>query len=587
MDDAQRTALAACNLCEAICGLELTIEDRPAGPKVVSIRGNPDDPLSRGHICPKGVALADVYEDPDRLRRPVKQRRRRLGRDLLGRGARPDRRRARATRSTSTAATPSASTSATPTPTRSAPRPTASAMIKSFRTRNKFSASSVDQIPHQFVAWQLFGHQLMIPIADIDRTSYFLVFGANPMASNGSLMTVPDFPNRLRELKKRGGRMVVFDPRRTETAKVADEHHFVRPGTDAVVLLAMVHVLLRGGADRLRRRTSAGSSRCGSPSPTSPRSTPTQASGVPADVIRRITREFAAADGAAAYGRIGLSTQGFGSICQWAIQCLNILTGNFDREGGVLFPEPAIDIVGKAIVGRGHHDVWRSRVRGARSSVASCRSARCARRSRRPARARSTPMLTVAGNPVLSTPDGKRLGEAFDGLDFMAAVDIYLNETTRHADVVLPPTTALERDQYDLVFHALAVRNTARFTPAVFDKPEGAHARLGDLPRDRAAHAARLDKKKPLRQALARAGPAEPEPDGPWSTGLLLTGRRTTMRALRANPAGVDLGPLRPTMPARLQTRDKLIHLAPDQVIADLPRLRDERSPTPAATSCC
>ena len=262
-------------------------------------------------------------------------------------------------------------------------------MIKTFRTRNKFSASSVDQIPHQFVAWQLFGHQLMIPIADIDRTSYFLVFGANPMASNGSLMTVPDFPNRLRELKKRGGRMVVFDPRRTETAKVADEHHFVRPATDAVVLLAMLHVLFEEGLTTPPSYVRGTESVRLAVADFTPEYA-AEASGVPADVIRRITREFAAADGAAAYGRLGLSTQGFGSICQWAIQCLNILTGNFDREGGVLFPEPAIDIVGKAIVGRGHHDVWRSRVRQARSSAASCPSARCARRSRRPARGRST-----------------------------------------------------------------------------------------------------------------------------------------------------------------------------------------------------
>ena len=238
----QRTALAACNLCEAICGLELTIEDRPEGPKVVSIRGNADDPLSRGHICPKGVALADVYDDPDRLRRPVKkvgddwveiswdealdltadglaQAVNEHGRDALG----------------VYFGNPNAHSLGSQTH--------GVGMLKSLRTRNKFSATSVDQLPHQFVAWQLYGHQLMIPIADIDRTSYFLVFGANPMASNGSLMTVPDFPNRLRELKKRGGRMVVFDPRRTETAKVADEHHFVRPATDAAVLLSMVHVL--------------------------------------------------------------------------------------------------------------------------------------------------------------------------------------------------------------------------------------------------------------------------------------------------------------------------------------------------------
>ncbi len=496
----ERTALAACNLCEAICGLELTIEDRPEGPKVTSIRGNEADPLSRGHICPKGVALADVWEDPDRLRKPIK----RVGDDwvevswdealdLTADGL------ARAINEHGRDAlgiylgNPNAHSLGAQTH--------GVGMIKTFRTRNKFSASSVDQIPHQFVAWQLFGHQLMIPIADLDRTSYFLVFGANPMASNGSLMTVPDFPNRRRELANRGGRMVVFDPRRTETAKVADEHHFVRPGTDAVVLLAMVHELFEEGlTDPPPYVRELESVRLAVRDFTPEYAE--RASGVPADVIRRITREFAEADGAAAYGRMGLSTQGFGSVCQWAIHCLNILTGNFDREGGVLFPEPAIDIVGKAIVGRGHHDVWRSRVRGIPEFGGELPVSTLREEIETPGEGQIRAVLTVAGNPVLSTPDGKRLGDAFDGLDFMAAVDIYLNETTRHADVILPPTTALERDQYDLVFHALAVRNTARFTPAVFDKPEGALEDWEIFREIALRAAARLDKKKPLKKAL-------------------------------------------------------------------------------------
>ena len=566
-----RQVLAACNLCEAICGLELTIEDRPEGPKVTSIRGNENDPLSRGHICPKGVALADVYEDPDRLRRPVK----RVGEewveipwdealDLTADGL------AAAINQHGRNAlgvylgNPNAHSLGAQTH--------GVTMIKTFKTRNKFSASSVDQVPHQFVAWQLFGHQLLIPIADIDRTSYFLVFGANPMASNGSLMTVPDFPNRLRDLKKRGGRMVVFDPRRTETAKVADEHHFVRPASDAVVLLAMLHVLFEEdltdppeyvqGIESVRLAVADYTPEYAA-----------EASGVPADEIRRITREFAAADGAAAYGRIGLSTQGFGSICQWAIQCLNILTGNFDREGGVLFPEPAVDIVGKAIIGRGHHDVWRSRVRDIPEFAGELPVSTMREEIETPGEGQIRAMLTVAGNPVLSTPDGAGLGNALAGLDFMAAVDIYLNETTRHAHVVLPPTTALEREQYDLVFHTLAVRNTARFTPPVFDKPEDS-MHDWEIFREIALRVtARLEKKKSMAKALSERASLTVSPTTIVST-LLLTGRRTTMRALKSHPEGVDLGPLKPTMPARLQTKDKLIHLAPDLVVADLKRLR-------------
>ncbi len=571
----QRQVLAACNLCEAICGLELTIEDRPEGPKVTSVRGNPDDPLSRGHICPKGVALADIHEDPDRLRRPVK----RVGDgpearweeiswdealDLTAEGI------ARTINEHGRNAL--AVYLGNPNVHSLGAQTHGVQMIKSFKTRNKFSATSVDQLPHQFVAWQLYGHQLLIPIADIDRTSYFLVFGANPMASNGSLMTVPDFPNRLRELKKRGGRMVVFDPRRTETAKVADEHHFVRPATDAVVLLAMVHVLLGEGlADPPAYVRGIESVRLAVADITPEYAA--EASGVPAEEIRRITREFAAADGAAAYGRIGLSTQGFGSLCQWALNLLNILSGNFDREGGMLFPEPAVDIVGKAIVGRGHYDVWRSRVRGLPEFGGEIPVSTLREEIETPGEGQVRAALIVAGNPVLSTPDGPRLAGALDGLDFMAAVDIYLNETTRHADVVLPPTTALEREQYDLVFHTLAVRNTARFTPPVFEKPEGAMHDWEIFREIALRTASRLTKKKTMAKALTERVALNLSPTAIVST-LLLTGRRTTMRALKANPAGVDLGPLKPTMPERLQTRDKLIHLAPDLVVADLARLR-------------
>jgi anaerobic selenocysteine-containing dehydrogenase len=570
-----RQVLAACNLCEAICGLVLTVEDRPGGPHVTSIRGNEDDPLSRGHICPKGVALADVYEDPDRLRRPV----RRVGEganaqwveiswdEALDRTA--DGIAAAVNRGGRDAlgvylGNPNAHSLGAKTH--------GVQMIKTFKTHNKFSASSVDQVPHQFVAWQLFGHQLLIPIADMDRTSYFLVFGANPMASNGSLMTVPDFPQRLRELRRRGGRMVVLDPRRTETAKVADEHHFVRPATDAVVLLAMLHVLFEeeltdppayvAGIESVRLAVADFTPEYAA-----------QASGVPAGVIRRIARELAAADGAAAYGRIGLSTQGFGSICQWAIQCLNILTGNFDREGGVLFTEPAVDIVGKAIVGRGHHDAWRSRVRGVPEFAGELPVSVLREEIETPGEGQIRAVLTIAGNPVLSTPDGRHLGEALAGLDFMAAVDIYLNETTRHADVVLPPTTALEREQYDLVFHTLAVRNTARFTPPVFEKPKDA-MHDWEIFREIALRTnARLDRKKPMAKLLTERVSLSVSPSALVTT-LLLTGRRTTMRALRSHPEGVDLGPLRPTMPGRLQTKDKLIHLAPDLILADLGRLR-------------
>ncbi len=569
------TTLAACNLCEAICGLELTLEPGPDGPRVASVRGNTEDPLSRGHICPKGVALADVYDDPDRLRAPVRR---------VGEGADAqwveiswDEALDRTAQGLADAVNRHGRDAVgiylgNPNAHSLGAQTHGTRMIKTFRTRNKFSASSVDQIPHQLVAWQLFGHQLMIPIPDIDRTSYFLVMGGNPMASNGSLMTVPDFPGRLRALRKRGGRMVVLDPRRTETAKAADEHHFVRPGTDAAVLLAMLHVLFEEGLTDPPPYVRGTESVRLAVADFTPE-VAAEHSGLPAEVIRRIARELAGAESAAAYGRVGLSTQDFGTVCQWALSCLNILTGNFDREGGVLFTEPAVDIVGRQIVGRGHYDVWRSRVRGAPEFSGELPVSTLREEIETPGEGQVRAVLTVAGNPVLSTPDGRGLGRALAGLDFMAAVDIYLNETTRHADVVLPPTTALERDQYDLVFHALAVRNTARFTPPVLDKPEGAMDDWEIFREIALRTTALLDQQPPRAKALRNRALLSMKPSTIVSA-LLLTGRRTTMRALRAHPEGVDLGPLRPTMPGRLQTKDKLIHLAPDLVVRDLGRLR-------------
>ena len=341
-------SIGVCNLCEAICGLELTIEGRD----VVGVRGNPDDPLSRGHVCPKGVAIADVYADPDRLRRPV----RRVGEgtdarwqeigwdeafDLVADNL------ARVINEHGDDAlgvylgNPNAHSLGSMTH--------GTAMFKSFRTKNRYSATSVDQLPHQLVAHLVFGHQLFLPIPDIDRTSWFLVVGGNPMASNGSLMTVPDFPQRLRDLRARGGRMVVLDPRRTETAKVADEHHFVRPGTDAWVLLAMLHVLTAEASPDDLPTVASYVDGLDTVVELVAEFTPERAeavSGLPAAEVRRLARELAAADSGVVYSRIGVSAGPWGTVCQWAVTCLNVLTGNLDRPGGAMFTTPAIDAVG-------------------------------------------------------------------------------------------------------------------------------------------------------------------------------------------------------------------------------------------------
>ena len=567
--------IGVCNLCEAICGLRLTVRAEPR--EVVAVRGNDADPHSRGHICPKGVAIGDVFSDPDRLKRPV----RRVGSPEEGRWEEigwdeaydlvADNL-AKAINSRGPDAigvylgNPNAHSLGSMTH--------GVGMIKALRTKNTFSATSVDQLPHQLVGHWMFGHQLLLPIPDLDRTQLFLVFGGNPMASNGSIMTVPDFPNRLRALHKRGGRMVVFDPRRTETAKVADEHHFVRPGSDAFVLLAMLQVIFAEGMaqppdylDNLSTLEAAVAD-----------FTPELAerhSHVPADDIRRLAREFATTPEAVVYGRIGLSAGEFGTICQWAINCLNIVGAKLDRVGGAMFTRPAIDVVGKGLIGRGHYDKWRSRVRQAPEALGELPVSVLREEIETPGDGQIRTLLTMAGNPVLSTPDGAGLDQALRDLDFMASIDIYVNETTRHADVILPPTTALERDHYDLVFHALAVRDTARFTQAVFAK-EADQRHDWQIYREIALRTIkRLDRKPALKARAISTARLSISPTRMLTVLLRQTGSGITLKKLRSRPQGIDLGPLRPdAMPARLQTKNKRIDLAPPVVIADLDRLR-------------
>jgi anaerobic selenocysteine-containing dehydrogenase len=582
------TRIGVCNLCEAICGLRLTVEETDAGPRVTGIRGNPDDPLSRGHICPKGVALADVYDDPDRLRRPVRRipspegdgaadRWEEIGWDeALDQVAD-----ALAGTINSQGRDAVAVYLGNPNVHSLGSMTHGTALVKALGTRNRYSATSVDQLPHQLLAHLMFGHQLMLPVPDIDRTSYFLVFGANPLASHGSLMTVPDFAQRLRDLKARGGQMVVVDPRRTETAKVANEHVFVRPGSDAHVLLAMLQVLFDEGLATTPAYADGVEAVRAVVAPFTPELAEL-ASGVPADTIRRITREFSAADSAVAYGRVGVSTHPFGSVCVWALTLLNVLTGNLDREGGAMFTSPAIDLVGSGLIGRGHVGKWHSRVRalpevGGELPVAALRE-----EIETAGEGQIRALLTIAGNPVLSTPDGAALDAALPGLEFRAAIDLYLNETTRHADVILPPTTLLERDHYDLVFQTLAVRNTARFTPAVL--PKDADARHDwEIYRELALRiTARLDRKPTLRRRLAMNARLRLSPTRTIAL-LLRRGRSgVTLKRLLDTPQGVDLGPLRAgLLPEALQTRDRRLRLAPDLVLADLRRLAQAPSAAP------
>jgi anaerobic selenocysteine-containing dehydrogenase len=457
----------SCNLCEAICGVLVTVDDG----RVTDVRGDESDPLSRGHLCPKAVALRDLQDDPDRLSRPV--RRTADGWQEL---TWPEAHELVASKLAAVRATHGRNAigvyAGNPNVHSLGAMTHLPTFLRLLGTRNRFSATSVDQLPHMLAAHLLYGHQLLVPVADIDATSYLLMLGANPLASNGSMMTAPGFGRRIRDVRARGGRVILIDPRRTETAAVVDEHHFIRPGTDAALLLALIHQVIADGAARPAPYVDGlDTVRTMVADWTPERAAPV--TGIEAEVIRRIARDFCAAGAAACYGRVGVSTQQFGTVCQWAIQVLNIITGNLDRPGGTLIPRPAVDVLRST--GRGHLGRWTSRVRGLPEFGGELPASAMAEEIRTPGPGQIRAMITVAGNPVLSTPDGRRLDEALGTLDFMVAVDPYVNETTRHADVILPPTPLLQRDHYDLVFHQLAVRNTARWNEAVLPRPE--HAR--------------------------------------------------------------------------------------------------------------
>ncbi|AKU18324.1 molybdopterin-dependent oxidoreductase [Luteipulveratus mongoliensis] len=556
-----------CPLCEASCGLEVQVE----GLQIASIKGHQDDPLSRGHICPKAIALQDIQADPDRLRKPV----RRVGdtweeiswKDAIDLVAR------RIVETQQEHGRDAVGVYLGNPNVHSLGALTHGIQLhRLIRSKNSFSATSIDQLPLQLMCHLLYGHQLMVPIPDIDRTDYFLVFGGNPMASNGSLMTVPDFPGRIRELKARDGKMIVFDPRRTETARVAGEHHFIRPGTDVYVLLAMVHTLFEEDLTRPPAYVDHIAEVRAAVEPFTPELA-ARASGVPADEIVRIAREFAASPRAAAYGRMGTCTQRHGTVTQWAIHLLNILTGNFDREGGVMFTQPAVDVVGKGLISRGHFDKWRSRVRGLPEFGGELPVAAMAEEMLTPGKGQIKAFLTVAGNPVSSTPDGQGLAEALMSLDFMVSIDFYINETTRFADVILPPSGPLERDHYDLVFNALAVRNTARYTKPLFPQQPGTKQDW-EISRDLALRILRLRGKpasvkhaaKVAQQAARFAIPPRRQLD------MLLRSSKLGLSTakLARTPGGADLGPLRPGLPGRLQTRDKRIDLAPVVVLDEV-----------------
>ena len=561
----------ACHLCEAICGIVIETE----GDRIVSIRGDKADPLSRGHICPKAVALQDLHADPDRIRRPMRRVGERWeeiswaealdetasrikavqeahGRDAVG------------------------LYQGNPTVHNYGLILFAAHFARALRTKSKFSATSVDQLPHQFTSMLMYGHQLLMPVPDLDRSRFLIILGANPAASNGSIMTAPDIRKRIKGIRERGGRVVLIDPRRTETAGLCDEHHFIRPGTDALLLAGMLNVLFAEALvspGHLADMLSGVEAVRDGVAPFAPERV-AAITGISAQTIRDLAAQLAAAEGGAIYGRLGASTQDFGATSQWLAACLNVLTGNLDRPGGMMFTTPAVDVI-KGIGGinrPGRFDRWRSRVRGLPEFDGELPSAVLAEEILTPGEGQLRALVTSAGNPVLSTPNGGQLDRALKQLDFMVSVDFFINETTRHAHIILPPTSPLERDHYDVVFNLLAIRNTAKYSPPLFaPAPDTMHdwqimlaleKRLKPDIRSRAGQAARglLSPSGILDYAL-RTGPY-----GSWFGGMSLS-------TLKDSPHGIDLGPLQPVLPERLFTEDQRIHLAPEKLVADLPRL--------------
>lgn len=461
--------LRICPFCESTCGLRITLQ----GDRVERVEGNPEDLFSRGYLCPKGANIANASDDPDRLTTPLVRRggqfepatwddafarirqgigeiRSQYGKDAVG----------------VYVGNPNSHNLAAPLYLRH--------VIKAVGSRNLFSPATADQVPTQVACARMYGSSKAVPVPDVDRTDFLLIFGANPMVSNGSLCTAPNFPARLRTLRARGGRIIVVDPRTTATAAMADQHLAIRPATDVWLLLAIIKHLFETNSTRMGTLTSrvTNLSKLRELTEQVDMAGVALRCGVDEASIIELCRAVAEAGVVAAYGRIGTCTVRHGTLTNWLIQCVNVLTGSLDAEGGMMFPispvRPRQNPPAPFRIGR-----WHSRVRQLPEIFSELPVSTFVDEVVTPGEGQIRGLVTVAGNPVLSAPQGGRLSAALPGLDFMVSVDPYINETTAHADVVLPPPPLLSTGHYDWSLSGYFVRAVVRYTPPVRPIPDG------------------------------------------------------------------------------------------------------------------
>ena len=568
----EQTHFRTCNLCEAMCGIVIQHD----GEKVLSIKGDKNDPFSKGYICPKATALQDLHEDSDRLRHPVERTANGWKEiswlealDKVAAGIQSVQKKHGQNAFGIYLGNPNVHNLGG--------MLTIKHLLSSIKTRSRFSATSIDQLPHHIVSMHLFGHMLRIPVPDVNRTQYMLIIGGNPLASNGSIMTAPNMRQKLKDIKARDGKVVVIDPRRTETADIASEHHFIRPATDVLLLLAMLNeIYLQGYADKARAKNN----RAAALAPEIARiadfakdysaESVADITGIAASEIKRLVKEFCEAESSVCYGRMGVSVQEFGLLSQYLIMVINIVTGRLDEVGGLMFPNPAVDVVNNS--GPGYLGKRHSRVSNLPDFNGDYPVVAMADEMLVEGAGQLKGFMTVAGNPVLSTPNGEKLDTAFANLNFMVAIDYFVTETSRHAHIILPPVSPLERDHYDVTFNNFAVHNVAKYSKALFAKKKSAkHDWQIYLELVK-----RLDKKAALATKIERRIVKTLGPKFMLDQGL----RRgpyagMTLNKLKKNPHGIDLGPLKRMLPQALKHKDKQIHLNVDFYQADLERVRE------------